>query len=837
MVDPESQAIAGSRVRALGVWLLAAVLPLFAILPAVTTPVEDYAIDTSAFHIYRTVVFSEARAESGLLSGGLLPRWTQPTDGGLGGPLFAYTPTLMYFLMDGFHTLGLDYVYTWRAVIAFMLVVASVGMFGLARALFQRLDAAYLSAAAFVYAPLLLRDFIERGSPQAIGVALFPWVLWAVLRLVRRPSGINFVAAAVAWGVLIFAHNLSALLLAPVIGLLVIFTLWAIPRPTPSSSMRMGRAFRGGTVILALAAGSLLVAFYVFPVFAELQYIQIDNPQHTTHAYPPDNPTPLRELFALPPVFDTGLGNNTMGAGIGLFYVFITSFVLVVFAITLPLFWSVAQDTHSNPGLRQYNILSLFLLSINILGALAIWLQTDSATPVWRTLDFLDVLQFRFRLLSLFTLAAALDFGWLITFLTKLSRSDIPDQTTCLSQEATNITITILSVTIIASLFSLYPDLMQRYTRLPEDLTSEDVKQRTIQTNTASLAAFNEYVPIWRHMPFTQDEMQRAADSPIANLPEGAIITQDSRKTTTWKIALDTPEAFTAAFYLLYYPGWEARIDGKERPIRPADEDEIYPNTGYLLLDVPAGSHTITLDYAGTTAQHTGDRTSILMALLLVGIAIRWWWARRNKPRPNPEHRDVSCYPSARATLFAVLVIVLLAGNKTIWLDQTHELLYDSTCDSIHDVNQYPPVEFGPYRLCGYDLDDTTLKAGAMVNLVLYWQIDGNADRSATNFVHLVGEVFNPQTGTPVWGGRDHRTPGNHPTSEWTPGKLYRDEYHFNIPDHTPPGTYPIEIGWTYWDDGARIPPILIERNTPQPETPVVISEWESLLLTEIIVR
>ncbi|MBN1565444.1 MAG: glycosyltransferase family 39 protein, partial [Anaerolineae bacterium] len=767
MTETATQTGSRSLLRRLLMWLLAALLPIFAIIPTITTPVEDYAIDTAAFHIYRTVVFSEARAESDLFSGGILPRWTQPTNGGLGGPLFAYTPTLMYFLMDGFHTLGLDYVYTWRAVIVLMLVIASVGMFGFARELFRRNDAAYLSAAAFVYAPLLLRDFIERGSPQATGVALFPWVLWLAYRLACRPNGVNFALTALAWALLVFAHNLSAVLLTPVIGILCIMMLHpSMTRIPPSlgvlgrTQRRMHRLQRIGFVLLALVVGSLLVAFYVFPVFAELQYIQIDNPQQTTHAYPPDNPTPLDALFALPPVFDTGLGNNTMGAGVGLFHIFIGTLVLIMFVFMVPLFWSDSRSIRANPIARRFRALSSFLLGTSALGLLVLWLQTDSATPVWRALDVLDVLQFRFRLLSVLNLAVALNFGWFVTFNTHLSRTEEPDQLKRTWQDTTNIAIAVLVVTIGISLFALYPDLMHRYNTLPENLTSEQVKENTIAANTASLSAFNEYVPIWRHMPFTAEEMQHAAASPVANLPEGATITQDERKTGQWNIEIDTPDAFTAAFYLLYYPGWEARIDGDKQSIRPADEDEILPNTGYLLLDVPAGSHEITLEYGGTTAQHIGDGTSLLMALLLIGLAIRW--------RPGwttlPEQMEILTYPAVRVSLVAILLVLLLVGNKTVWLDDTYELLPDSTCDSIHDVAQFAAVDFGPYRLCGYKIQDATLGQGGTLRLTLYWQIDEAIERPATSFAHVIGEKFNPQTNTIVWGESDHRTPGDHPT-------------------------------------------------------------------------
>ncbi|MBN1565737.1 MAG: hypothetical protein JXA10_17975, partial [Anaerolineae bacterium] len=74
--------------------------------------------------------------------------------------------------------------------------------------------------------------------------------------------------------------------------------------------------------------------------------------------------------------------------------------------------------------------------------------------------------------------------------------------------------------------------------------------------------------------------------------------------------------------------------------------------------------------------------------------------------------------------------------------------------------------------------------------------------------------------------------PGDHPTSQWATGKLYRDEFTITIPADAPPGDYQIELGWAFWDDGARISPTVTDGRTD-----VALSEWESLLLAKIIIR
>ena len=44
-------------------WILAFLLPIFAVYQALAFPIEEYGYDTAEFHIYRAVVYSDARAD------------------------------------------------------------------------------------------------------------------------------------------------------------------------------------------------------------------------------------------------------------------------------------------------------------------------------------------------------------------------------------------------------------------------------------------------------------------------------------------------------------------------------------------------------------------------------------------------------------------------------------------------------------------------------------------------------------------------------------------------------------------------------------------------------
>src|ERR1043165_8171750 len=104
-------------------WLLALLIPAFAVQVALNNPIEEHAYDAAAFHVYRAVVFSDA-----LRDGALYPRWVMPINGGLGGPLFSFYSPLSYYLMAVLNRAGLPIPIAWRIFVALALMAGSVGM-------------------------------------------------------------------------------------------------------------------------------------------------------------------------------------------------------------------------------------------------------------------------------------------------------------------------------------------------------------------------------------------------------------------------------------------------------------------------------------------------------------------------------------------------------------------------------------------------------------------------------------------------------------------------------------------------------------------------------------
>jgi len=756
-------------------WILALLLPVFAVFPALFQPIEEHAYDAAVSHVYRGVVFSAARSE-----GQFYPRWAQGINAGLGGPLFSFYSPMAYFLMDALHSTGLAHPVAWRVSVALALVAASAGAFGLGLALFKRADIALVGAACFTYTHYLLQEFFERGSTQGMAVALIPCAFWSLLLLAKRPSGLGLLWASLCWAIMTLFHTGTTLIVLPALGVFLVYL-----------AIRSG-VQRLRAPLLALLAGSLLTAFHIIPAVLELQYVQIENVTRAGYARPAENPLRLAELLSLPPVFDTRLGTNAMGQRIGPLH-----------ALALLLGPALALALYRSGRIPQ----AILAGGFTALGLAILWLMSEAGTPVWRAVAALDLLQFRWRLLSDFGLVAAVIVGsGLELALPPLRRV---------------LVIALTAVFIGLQLPSLYPQLLHHYARLPRAPTVADAQAFALSAGLPGLTTFDEFLPRWRTLPFTQEEAQKVTESPFANLPPGGRILRVDREAARLRIELESALPFRASVHVLYFPGWAGYVDGQRQMLAPA------PQTGYLSLDVPGGTHLLELRYEGTPIQHTGAVLSGLTALALIAAAILYPF---REPAAKAEFRSAPVYLEPYWWLPAGLL--LLAVLKVVWIDP-HTTLFrrSSTCQSVHGAGVHTEVLFGEnIRLCGYRLGDTVFAEGDKLRVVFYWEARQPASESLNTFVHLLGQTAHLER-APLAGSLNKETPGGFPVRVWEAGKLYEDVYEFEI-GTPPPGEYQLEIGWWEPATGLRLMPAITK---PSPQ--LSVSLYESLLLRGLVIR
>lgn len=103
--------------------------------------------------------------------------------------------------------------------------------------------------------------------------------------------------------------------------------------------------------------------------------------------------------------------------------------------------------------------------------------------------------------------------------------------------------------------------------------------------------------------------------------------------------------------------------------------------------------------------------------------------------------------------------------------------------------------------LVAYELSERTVTAGQALTLTLHWQAIAPAAYDYNVFAHVLGQANH------VWAANDGlpRTRPEH-TSQWSSGQVYQDVRALRVAPETPPGIYPIELGWFGGPKVIRLP-------------------------------
>ncbi len=728
--------------RTLCGWALAFVLSLPVAIPSLMHPLEERSTDIAAFHLYRSILFSDA-----LDQGWLYPRWADALNGGLGSPLFSYCSPGLYYAVDLLHRTGLSHSVAWRALAALAASGAALGAFALALAIGKHVSWALLASALYVYAPALLRDLWQRGSPQGQATALLPWVLLALWRLCERPSGARLALASLAVALLPLVHSLSTALLAPVI---VQFGLYLIV-------LRGQRAARGLTLACLLALG--LASVHVSPLLLERESLQTERAQW-------EGADPAAEQVAWS---DLGLRVSAPDAGIPnlnkLNYRQVDAIQMAALcglAIVLAASWR-RLDTPAR------------LLTLGGLGiaAGAIGLQFDWAAPLYAW-PGLRLLQFRWRLLSL--LAPGL----------VLAIASIPWPRGAAASGA--LPTSLCYALMVLSAPRLYPEILPVLHQVRDDVSPLEITHLAYESGAYDLST-GEFQPIWREWAYTEEEMYWAVRTPIANLPEGAQWLADERTARTRLARYSSPVGFEASLHLLYFPGWEVTVDGEPQAAYPSE------GGGYLTVHAPAGEHVISAIYRGTPVQRASAAVSGAALACCLILAAAW----RRDAVTHPPDEPLAAEP--RLVPLAAILCVLVAA-KLLWIDPHTTLLrYASTRESIHGATAHVDVRYdGAITLHGWRLEQTRLQPGEPLTITLYWSADEFPDANMPgSFVHLLGTQPNPERGDYLWGQSDT----SHRVGQWEQGKLFADTHTLAVDSAAPDGAYQLEIGWWWPETGA----------------------------------
>nr|WP_290665406.1 6-pyruvoyl-tetrahydropterin synthase-related protein [Ardenticatena sp.] len=502
-----------------------------------------------AFHAYRLLALREA-----IRDGVWYPRLFPEFAFGYGFPVLHYYAPLAYYvgllpmLAGRGAALALDFSF------ALSLLCAALSMGWLTWRLWRQSTAAVLAALTYTYLPYHLADVYQRGAlAEAWAFVWWPLLLGAVWEY--RVGLLTFATAG-----LLLSHNLSVLLILPVVAL---WMLALVPRE--------GKAVwrRWLTLVGAAAMGSGVAAFYWIPALFTMPWVRVGHEKGIVD--PTDFLAPLSQLTQLEPKLFLE----------GIFYHPAQMLLLGGVSVVLVAFWPTVRH-RLLVGLMTGVLLMTYLL------------QTPSSAPLWRMLVPLQWLQFPWRWMGI----AVLSIAFLVGAVSTLGPKRI--------QGIVGILVVLLIAALVPTTFveraPLDPD------RYPQEMWQLD---RTFHRIGATWT--REFLPIWVDAaPETIYQSGPARERTAAPLRSVRLLDASAQQ---MRLALVAEDEATIALHQFYLPPWRATLDGSPLDTFPLGE------LGLVAARIPPGEHTLTLAWASTRTIRLAEWLSVssLLACLVWG--------------------------------------------------------------------------------------------------------------------------------------------------------------------------------------------------------------------------
>ncbi len=711
--------------------LVALVLPLIAALPTLGDGIAAGA--DVAVHVHRVHALSSALAE-----GNLWPRWITYLHLGYGYPIFNFYAPGATYLTALFELAGLHITAAYNLVQTLAWSFGSLGMYVLARR-FLPIQAALLAATLWAYAPSRLYEVWWQGSlAQIVAASIIPWYLLTIVRTAQQPTLRGAGLIGLSFAALILTHTpmmyISALFAAP---LALALSIGYAKRDAWWNWRGILRRWLMIGAGMLLSAG--LAAIFLLPTLLELPYVLISSGIDETYNYLVAQFLPLSEVFTWPRLLDrTDIYLDlprTLGVAGG-------------FLSILGVLGLVRQ--------KRYWMASALMIG---LGALVFMLLRPSL-PLWLAIPGFENLRFPARLLRLGAV--------IVSMLGGASLLLLPERWRFLGMIA-GMSLVIAQVLPITK---PYDDWLTW-----ENISAVDEIRHEEAARTWGTVSYNEFNPIWGERIFLDvpTEIERYAEDPFHLRVFGRDIAAlnwqglEYENITSNTLRITTDEDRAVRFRQYYFPGWRATVNGESAAIRPDEQ------IGLITLDLPAGEHIVTLEYAGTSLQHVSALISLISVMLALGFL-----------RVGAEQAETETVgrlsPLAASGLIASIVLVALSNQLIIQPNNWLQIESAPTQPQYMQTAIDAQFENG-ITLLGYTLHADQIRPGEPLQLDLYWHTPEALQNNYQPIVQLVN-----WTQSAAWAVSAPLQPSAGEFSTFVPDRFARDIHQLELsrPD-TPP--------------------------------------------------
>ncbi|MFN8471760.1 MAG: 6-pyruvoyl-tetrahydropterin synthase-related protein [Anaerolineae bacterium] len=628
-------------------------------------------------------------------------RWMPDANYGLGYPFWNFYAPLPYYFAALLTRLGLGPIAAIKTAQALGLAVAAVGIFALARRMWDSAAAGLLAAAAYTYAPFHLVNIYVRGDSlgEFWAFAFYPLTWVAARAAVARPTPARLAALALAYAGLVLSHNISALIFSPFLALYILAVWWQnssssreeqfpgvseakLPKDAEASrSKGMGSRHLArhdilalAFPLLALAVGLALSAWFWWPALADRALVHLE--VNLTGFFSYTGHFRGANLVQLGPAFDYD------PAGGAAFALGLAQAAAIALGLIVALTWRRGRQPE---GLATAATLLVSLFFV-----------TPLSQPLWDHLPLLPFAQFPWRFLSVVAFAGAL--------LLAAIAARVGERNPRAGWIAAGVLAVVLAV---AGLARLDPP---RIPLVDSEVTAQRSAWYEIFSGNIGTTIRGEYLPT------TVDPRPYIAPAQMTpdGVPQAVIVSGAARAAQQpdggWQVTVDSPDA-VVAFPTIAFPGWQVWLDGAHV------EGNAESGTGYISARIPQGTHNVALRFAHTGAALAAEIAALLALILLATLLVvdrRW-------------------LRYAVAGVIVALVILLVGtGFQAQSILAARQVAADSPL--VEDFLRYPWLHRAPdgvryasgsrltsYTVSGRKGDYVTIKPGETLEAQLKW--------------------------------------------------------------------------------------------------------------------
>jgi len=500
-------------------------------------------------------------------------RWVEGVGYGKGQPLFNYYQVGLYYVIALIHACGPSLSLSFKLAISFAWLGGTFFTFLWLNPLGR--FPAVLGAALFAWSPYVMLDaYVRTAYPELLAVALVPAVFWSLDRTLRTGHPIFSCALALTTGLLLISHLPVSLIVAPVCALYVLGS-WVMYRH-PQRQLVL--------VALGVTIGVGLASFHIIPAILELDAIQIRSLTREALDY--------HRHFIVPTAWldwDWGYASSgTTGPNHMSFQIGIIQWLAIIAAAIRLVVLTIRRDGRAWPVAGW----------LSVFGG-TLFMTTGAAVHLWDRVAPLAFLQFPWRFLIVPTIACSA--------LAALVLASLRDQT----NQA------LIVVCAIALQWSVTRDYrLPAWTR-PRAAITIDVPGWWASRN-AQIFGFRE--PAY-------DPVSVTDTSPIgaerwATTTARAEIVPLLQNDAQLVLRVEAQEEAGLTVRMPFFRGWRLTLD--DTAITPT----IQPGTGFMTLQVPAGSHRVEARFTNTPVRTVANAIAVLSIfswVLLLYHARRKW--------------------------------------------------------------------------------------------------------------------------------------------------------------------------------------------------------------------